>query len=253
MPAAAMLRDMGRIRGTFAGGVAAGCVEQQRRGSGAGGQVEPAAEPLAFPFDLDPLDALRRRPEVDPDRIFVYGAGAGTFWATRLALRDGRVRALATKSGYSSLYYLMNEDAPSYKRLYGFLTQAVTEDELDRLLAKMTVDGQLSQLRCPMLMVSGEYDLRDPVEEVFRLFDQVPGPAELWLFADQFHRPKFTGDRSVHEAILDWLEATLADTPPPTGNPPGNRVRYIEPAAEGMTGPHVTFKRRWFEQGQPTE
>ena len=141
---------------------------------------------------------------------------------------------------------------PSYKRLYGFLTQAVTEDELDRLLAKMTVDGQLSQLRCPMLMVSGEYDLRDPVEEVFRLFDQVPGPAELWLFADQFHRPKFTGDRSVHEAILDWLEATLADTPPPpTGNPPGNRVRYIEPAAEGLTGPHVTFKRRWFEHGRP--
>jgi pimeloyl-ACP methyl ester carboxylesterase len=200
------------------------------------------------------LDALRRRPDVDPDRIFVYGAGAGTFWATRLALRDGRVRALATKSGYSSLYYLMNEDAPSYKRLYGFLTQAVTEDELDRLLAKMTVDGQLSQLRCPMLMVSGEYDLRDPVEEVFRLFDQVPGPAELWLFADQFHRPKFTGDRSVHEAILDWLEATLADTPPPpAGNPPGNQVRYIEPAAEGLTGPHVTFKRRWFEHGQPAE
>jgi pimeloyl-ACP methyl ester carboxylesterase len=195
------------------------------------------------------LDALRRRPDVDPDRILVYGAGAGTFWATRLALRDGRVSALATKSGYSPLYYLMNEDAPSYKRLYGFLTQAATEDELDRVLARMTVDGQLGQLRTPMLMVTGEYDLRDPVEEVFRLFDQLTSPAELWLFADQFHRPKFTSGGSVHDAILDWLEARLADTPRPAA---GNQVRYIEPAAEGPAGPHVSFKRRWFEEGQPT-
>ena len=45
----------------------------------------------------------------------------------------------------------------------------------------------------------------------------------------------------------------LDTPPPPAGNPPGNQVRYIEPAAEGLTGPHVTFKRRWFEHGQPTE
>jgi pimeloyl-ACP methyl ester carboxylesterase len=194
------------------------------------------------------LDALRRRPDVDPDRIFVYGAGAGTFWATRLALRDGRIRALATKSGYSSLYYLMNEDAPSYKRLYAFLTKAADEAELDRVLARMTVDGQLSQLRCPMLMVTGEYDLRDPVEDVFRLFDQLSVPAELWVFADQFHRPKFAGGHGVHDAMLDWLEARLADTPLPAA---GYQVRYIEPAAEGPAGPHVSFKRRWFEEGQP--
>src|ERR1700760_1743572 len=187
------------------------------------------------------LDALRRRPDVDPDQIFVYGAGAGSFWATRLALRDGRIRALATKSGYSSLYYLMNEDAPSYKQLYGFLTQAVTEAELDQVLARMTVDGQLDQLRCPMLMVTGQYDLRDPVEDVFQLFDQLNSPAELWLFADQFHRPKFSGELSVHDAMLDWLADPPADAP---------RGRYIEPGATGPAGPHVSFKRRWFEKGQ---
>jgi pimeloyl-ACP methyl ester carboxylesterase len=195
------------------------------------------------------LDALLRRPDVDQARVVVYGGGGGTFWATRFALRDSRVKALATKSGYSSLYYLMNEDAPSYKRLYGFLTQSVTEAELDQVLAKMTVDGQLGQLRCPMLMATGEYDLRDPVEDVFGLFDQLAVPAELWLFADQFHRLKFTGKRKVYETMLDWLEERLSGTPLPAG---ANQVRYIEPAAEGPAGPHVSLKRRWFEEGAPT-
>jgi pimeloyl-ACP methyl ester carboxylesterase len=195
------------------------------------------------------LDALLRRPDVDPDRVIVYGGGAGSLWATQFALRDRRVRALATKSGYSSLHYLMNEDAPSYKRLYGFLTQAATEAELDQVLAKMTVDGRLGQLRCPMLMVTGEYDLRDPVEDVFSLFDQLAAPAELWLFADQFHRTNFAGKRKIYDAVLDWLEERLAGIPLPAG---GNQVRYIELAAEGLAGPHVSFKRRWFEEGKPT-
>jgi pimeloyl-ACP methyl ester carboxylesterase len=194
------------------------------------------------------LDVLLRRPDVDPDQVMVYGAGAGSMWATRFASHDQRIRAVATKSGYASLYYLMNEDSPRYKQLFAFLTQSRTESELDRVLAAMSLDSCLGQVRCPMLMMAGEYDLRDPAEEVLRLFDLLSAPAELWMFADQFHRPTFAGGRGVYEPVLDWLAARLASSPLPAVN----RVRYIEPAAEGPTGPHVTFKKRWFEPGEPT-
>jgi pimeloyl-ACP methyl ester carboxylesterase len=194
------------------------------------------------------LDALLARPDIDPDRIMVYGGGAGSFWGTRFAAYDPRIKAIATKSTYSSMYYLMNEDSPRYKQLFAFLTQSRTEEDLDRVLAAMTLDGYLDHVRCPMLMLTGEYDLRDPVEEVLRLFDQVTAPAELWVFADQFHRLAFGGGRSVYEAMLDWLEDRLAGMPLPSRN----RVRYIEPGAEGPSGPQVTFKRRWFEEGEPT-
>ena len=176
----------------------------------------------------------------------VYGAGAGSVWGIRFASHDHRIRAVATKSGYASLYYLMNEDSPRYKQLFAFLTQSRTESELDQVLAAMSLDGCVGKVRCPMLMMAGEYDLRDPAEEVLRLFDLVSGPAELWMFADQFHRPTFAGGQGVYEAVLDWLAARLASRPLPAAN----RVRYIEPAAEGPTGPHVTFKRHWFERGE---
>lgn len=193
------------------------------------------------------LDVLIARPEIDASQVVVYGGGAGSFWGMRFAAHDPRIRAIATKSTYAAMYYLMNEDSPRYKQLFAFLTRSRTEAELDRVLADMTLDGYMNRVQCPTLMVTGEYDLRDPVEDVFRIFDQITVPAELWVFADQFHRPAFAGGTGVYGAMLDWLEARLSDT----ALPAVNRVRYIEPDAIGPAGPHVSFKRRWYEDGDP--
>jgi DNA-binding HxlR family transcriptional regulator len=191
------------------------------------------------------LDALVARPEVDGNRVVAYGGGAGSYWALRFAGHDPRLFAVATKSTYCSLYYLMNEDSPRYKQLFAFLTQSASEEELDQTLRAMTLDGYIGRIRCPVLMATGEYDLRDPVEEVFRIFDQVVAPAELWVFADQFHRLRFAGGRDVYPAMLDWLGQRLAAVALPAGNP----VRYIEPVAAGPSGEGVSFKRRWYEAG----
>jgi pimeloyl-ACP methyl ester carboxylesterase len=193
------------------------------------------------------LDVLAARPEIDPDRIVAYGGGAGSFWALRLAVHDDRLRAVATKSSYADKYYLADEDSPRYKQLFAFLTQSESEDELDQVLAGMSLDGQLSRIRCPTLMVTGEYDHRDPVEEVFRLFDQLGCPAELWVFADQFHKVRFAGRTKVFDVMLDWLVDRLAGVPMPDRN----QVLYIEPDSEGLDGPSVSHKRRWYEPDTP--
>ena len=196
------------------------------------------------------LDELVRRPDVDGDAVVAYGGGAGSHWALRFAAHDPRLRAVASKSTYASLYYLMNEDSPRYKQLFAFLTQARSEAELDAALAGMTLDGLLGRIACPVLMLTGEYDLRDPIEEVYRLFDQVLAPAELWVFADQFHRLAFAdGGTSVYQAMLDWLGRRLDGIPPLPGNP----VRYIEPAALGPTGVGVRLRRHWYEPGTPAD
>jgi pimeloyl-ACP methyl ester carboxylesterase len=193
------------------------------------------------------LDVLAARDDVDETRILLYGGGAGSFWACRFAAHDRRITAAATKSTYSSLYYLMTEDSPRYKQLFAFLTRARSEEELDETLRAMTLDGYADRIDCPLLMATGEYDLRDPVDEVFRIFDQVTAPAELWLFADQFHRLNFTGGKSIYGAILDWLTDRLTGV----ALPPTNPVRYIEPTATGPSGAGVSLKRRWYEKGDP--
>jgi pimeloyl-ACP methyl ester carboxylesterase len=193
------------------------------------------------------LDELLTRSEIDPQQVAVFGAGAGSHWATRFASHDRRVAAAATKSTYSPLYYLMNEDSPRYKQLFAFLTQSTTEQQLDETLEAMSLDGLVGNITCPFLMVTGEYDLRDPVEEVLRIFDQVTAPAQLWIFADSFHKTRFADGSGTYQPTLDWLSDRLAGV----AMPETNQVRYIEPSALRPWGDGVSLKRHWYEDGQP--
>src|SRR6185312_4303229 len=109
----------------------------------------------------------------------------------RFAAIEPRIAAVAAKSSFADTYYLMNEDSPRYKRLFAFLTRSRTEEQLDAALSEMTLDGVLHGIDCPTLMLAGEYDHRDPLDEVYRLFDQITSAAELWVFADCFHKIHF--------------------------------------------------------------
>jgi dipeptidyl aminopeptidase/acylaminoacyl peptidase len=189
------------------------------------------------------LDALVQLPEIDAEQVVTYGAGAGSFWALRFAALDKRVKAAATKSTYADMYYLMNEEGPRWKQLFAWLTQSATEEELDQVMSEMTLDGYMERIECPTLMVTGEYDLRDPVEEVFQIFDQLQARSELWLFADQFHPLSLTNGPSTAELMLSWLRDRLDGKPMVHDG----QVLYIEPEDEGPFANDVKVKRRWYE------
>src|SRR5258708_35208950 len=120
------------------------------------------------------LDALVKRPEVDADRIGTYGTGMGGFWAMRVAAHDPRIKAAATKSSYAEKSHVNTEDSPRYKQLFAFLTQASSEAELDKTMGAMTLEGHMEQVRCPALLVVGEDDHRDPIDEAYRPFERLP-------------------------------------------------------------------------------
>jgi len=190
------------------------------------------------------LDKLVTLPEVDPERVVVYGTGQGGFWAMRVAAHDRRVKAAATKSSYADKYFVLTEDSPRYRRLFAFLTQAATEEELEATMAAMTLEGHVEKVTCPTLLVVGEYDHRDPLDEVYRVFDRLGTPGELWVFADQFHKVKLPGGGEiVSHLMFDWLADRLA------GRPQAQRgqVLWLDPGGEGPNASRVTRKRRWFD------
>ena len=78
---------------------------------------------------------------------------------------------------------------------------------------------------------------------MFRLFDQLRAPGELWVFADQFHQLRFAGGQEVYDEMIDWLCDRLAGS---AVERPG-AVRYIQPDSDGPNSTSVEFKRRWFE------
>ncbi|OGA45177.1 MAG: hypothetical protein A3F74_11695 [Betaproteobacteria bacterium RIFCSPLOWO2_12_FULL_62_58] len=197
------------------------------------------------------IDYLLKRPEIDPEKIGVYALSFGSHWGMRIAATEHRIRAVAAPwASFVDKYYLMTEESPRYKQLFGYLTQSATEEELDRIVAKMTMEGLMDKITCPALLVAGEYDPRAPVEEVYRLFDQMKAPAELWLMPDQHHNSSVTGgarsavwEADIHAFMCDWLRERFNGVPV---RHPG-QVLYVEPSGAGPNSPSVSLKRRWFD------
>ena len=143
----------------------------------------------------------------------------------------------------------MDLESPRWKQLFAYLTQSSTEAELDEVLSAMTLDGYMARIACPVLLAAGEYDPRSPIDEVYRMFDQLTAPAELWVFADQHHMPSIGGTESagpsapLHSVMCDWLRDRFADKPL---RHPG-QVLYIEANSAGPNSPTVARKRAWYE------
>jgi dienelactone hydrolase len=123
------------------------------------------------------LDHLVQRPEIDAGQIGVYSISLGSFWGLRFAARDRRIRGIAAPAASCcEKYFLMDLESPRWKQLFAYLTQSKTEAELDAVVGEMTLDGYMDKIACPALLAVGEYDPRGPLDEVYRIFDQVTAP-----------------------------------------------------------------------------
>jgi pimeloyl-ACP methyl ester carboxylesterase len=197
------------------------------------------------------IEYLMKRKEVDAKKIGVYALSFGSFWGMRIAAKNKNIAAAAAPwASFVDKYYLMVEESPRYKQLFAYLTQSSSEAELDAVWQKMTMDGLMDKITCPTLIVTGEYDPRAPVDEVYRLFDQMKAPAELWVLPDQHHNGSITqkGRSSVWEAdihafVCDWMRERFEGKPV---KHPGKSM-WIDPAGAGPNAPGISYKRRWFD------
>lgn len=158
---------------------------------------------------------LQSRPEVDPEGITVYSLSMGSFWGLQVAASgDPRIKAVAGPwASYLDKYYILDTFSPRYKQLFGYLTGAQSEAELDAIVAKMTVAGREGDIKCPVLLTVGEYDSRSPVELIYDFYDKIRAPKELWVYEDTYHQARlFPADAprmDVHMMGMDWLRDAL--------------------------------------------
>ncbi len=163
------------------------------------------------------VDYLQTRDEIDGDAITVYALSMGSFWGFQVAATgDPRIKAVAGPwASYIDKYYILDTFSPRYKQLFGYLTGAGSEEELDEIVGKMTVEGREADIKCPVLLTVGEYDSRSPVELIYDFYDKINAPKELWVFEDQYHMARLFpgGDLArleTHAMSVDWLRDALA-------------------------------------------
>lgn len=154
------------------------------------------------------LDTLCALPEIDADRIGVWGVSLGGYYSPRVASGDARVKACIALAGpwnFGAGWDGLNELTRAAFRV----RSGSTDDEQARRRALgLSLDGLASRITCPLLVVAGRRDRIIPWQDAVRLTAEAAGPADLLMLEEgnhgcmnvaQQHRPK----------SADWMAARL--------------------------------------------
>ncbi len=179
------------------------------------------------------MDYLQKREEVMADKIGVYGVSMGSYWSLRLASYDHRPAALASGVAcFNPNNTIFSQSSPRFKQVFMYMAGMTDEDEFDEMAAGMTVKGYADKIKCPTLLVTGEFDPLCPLEDAIETYGDLTCRKEMWVMENQFH-PLWDisnlGGMDCHDYICDWLARALHD-----GKTNDGRIAYV---TEGGDGP----------------
>jgi dipeptidyl aminopeptidase/acylaminoacyl peptidase len=160
------------------------------------------------------IDYLVSRPEVDLDRVALFGISMAGYYAPRVAAFDKRIKALIAWSGCYSilddLYDFCHHLQPTVQRLLG----GVSHEEARRLLRDFSMAGLAKNIMCPTLITHGAADTLMSVDGARRLFNEIGAKDKTLKIYDQNDvggRTHCSHDYWAHNVpyMLDWLEERL--------------------------------------------
>lgn len=155
------------------------------------------------------VSQLAAQPEVDPERIGVWGVSLGGYYAARLASGAARVRAVVSLSGPWDLGEAWSGLNPLTRRAFEVRSGARDERDAAALAGALTLAGAAARIRVPMLVVAGARDRLFAPAHAHRLVSEASGPTELLLLEDGNHGCANVSYRHRPYAA-DWMAARLA-------------------------------------------
>lgn len=155
------------------------------------------------------FDFLESVPEVDADRLGIYGWSMGSYWGPRIAAHDSRAKALVGAMGvYLQKDTIFKQGKPAYRANYKYMSNIHDEDEFDAMAERMTLEPLAGKIACPTLLAMGEFDELCPLEDGERMFDMLTCPKEMWVYEDETHT---FGSRlpDFYPSVADWMRDAL--------------------------------------------
>lgn len=164
---------------------------------------------------------LKTRPEIDGDRMAIFGSSMGSYWGTRMAAAEPGFKACAV-SGVClepTQYTIFNTASPTFKLNFMYMANYDDEAKFDKFCQTLTLKGVASKIKCPYLVVAGEDDELCPIEYVYEIMDEVTCPKVLHVYEGERHSIRNPAARTY---IIDWLKDCLE------GKPVESHKIYIE-------------------------
>ena len=164
---------------------------------------------------------LKTRPEIDGDRMAIYGSSMGSYWGTRMAAAEPGFNACAVAGVCMepSQYTIFNTAAPTFKLNYMYMAGYDDEAKFDEFCKTLTLEGVAARIQCPYMVAAGEDDELCPIEFVYQLMDQATCPKVLYVYEGERHSIRNPAARTI---IVDWLKDCL------DGKPVTSEKVYVE-------------------------
>ncbi len=162
------------------------------------------------------IEWLRRRTEIDPERIGMTGTSFGSLFSTIAAAEEPRLRAVAVSAvchepGFDTIF---EEASPTFKMRFMYMSNITDEAQFDEFRKTMTWEGYAERIRQPYLCMAGEADELSPIEHTERLMKVLKGPRRLVVYQDSRHAiggvPSANLGPSAPAHMADWMAASLA-------------------------------------------
>lgn len=164
---------------------------------------------------------LQSRPDIDGDRVALFGSSMGSYWGTRMAAAEPGFKACAVTGVClePTQYTIFNTAAPTFKLNFMYMAGYDDEAEFDEFCETLTLEGVAARLRCPYLVSAGEDDELCPIEFVYGVVDEAVCPKVLYVYEGERHSIRNPSARTV---IVDWLKDCL------DGKPVASEKVYVE-------------------------
>lgn len=166
--------------------------------------IRPNWETVITPV-LDELG--RRQLGVDLDRIGLMGISMGAIYGPRAAAHEQRLKAVVGLAGPYNLGDCWDALNPLTKGGYIFYTKSKDEDDAKRKAYTLNLEGVLSKVTQPLLVIHGARDRLFPPAQAERIAREAPR-ATLVMYPDGNHVCNNIAYK-YRPLMADWLKEQL--------------------------------------------
>lgn len=164
-------------------------------------RLSMVAEPR--PVGVAILNQIEACPDLDPNAVGFLGMSLGGYMAIRMAAHDPRIKAVAAVSPPYSADIYWKVTLAGLRRelaaLYG-----IAEEEMGKVIHRITLAGALPSLKCPLMLSGGGQDHITPSTEAWRIFEDARCEREM-VFYPQGAHDCFNVLGDMRPRMVSWL------------------------------------------------
>jgi pimeloyl-ACP methyl ester carboxylesterase len=149
-------------------------------------------------------DWVESRPDLDANKMAIWGVSLGGYYAPRAAAYEKRFRACIALSGPFD-WALIWDGLPELTReTFRVRSHSKDEAEAKKNAAALTLKDAAKNITCPIFIVAGRQDRLVPAAHAEQLARSVSGPVELLMVEDGGHNANNRPYR-YRSRTADWL------------------------------------------------